>query len=59
MNRVKLFIHFAGGLLLAAALTRFLLGLGHEPFLSLPDPLLGIPLRYASSWLAAWNWWWP
>jgi hypothetical protein len=47
MNRVKLFIHFAGGLLLAAALTRFLLGLGHEPFLSLPDPLLGIPLRYA------------
>lgn len=47
MKWVKLFIYSAGGILLAAALIRFIVAAGSAAVLSLPDPLLGIPLRYA------------
>jgi DNA-directed RNA polymerase subunit RPC12/RpoP len=46
-NWIKPFIYSAGGILLAAALIRFLIAAGHHPALALPEPLLGIPLRYA------------
>jgi hypothetical protein len=46
-NWIKPFIYSAGAILLAAALTRFIIAAGHHPALALPDPLLGIPLRYA------------
>jgi len=44
---IRAFVYSAGGLLLAAALGRFIIGLGTAPVLDLPDPLLEIPLRYA------------
>ncbi len=47
MRGIKLFIYSIGGILLAAALIRFLIAAGSTPVLDLPDPLLGIPLRYA------------
>ena len=47
MKRIKFFIYSAGGILLAAALTRFLVAAGNAPALALPEPMLGIPLRYA------------
>jgi hypothetical protein len=43
---MKFFIKSAGTILLAAALARFLIAAGNASFLSLPDPALGIPLRY-------------
>ena len=46
-NWIKPFINTAGGILLAAALIRFLIAAGHHPVLALPEPLLGIPLRDA------------
>jgi hypothetical protein len=46
-NWIKPFIYTAGGILLAAALIRFLIVACHHPALALPEPLLGIPLRYA------------
>ena len=46
-NWIRPFIYSAGGLLLAAALGRFIIALGSAPVLDLPDPLLEIPLRYA------------
>ncbi len=40
----RLFILLSGAVLLAAALTRFLILLGNVPQLHQPDPLLGLPL---------------
>lgn len=47
MKWIQLFIYSAGAILLAAALDRFLVAAGHLPVLALPEPVLGIPLRYA------------
>ena len=44
---IRAFVYSAGGVLLAAALGRFIIALGSAPVLDLPDPLLEIPLRYA------------
>jgi hypothetical protein len=44
---LKPFIHSAGGILLAAALLRFVIVAGNAQVLLAPEPLLGIPLRYA------------
>jgi len=44
---VRQFIQFAGGLLLMAALLRFLIATSSAQALALPDPVLGIPLRIA------------
>jgi hypothetical protein len=44
---VKTFILSAGGLLLAAGLIRFLIAVGGAQAMSMPEPLLGIPLLYA------------
>ncbi|HEX5397561.1 MAG TPA: hypothetical protein VFY06_00745 [Verrucomicrobiae bacterium] len=46
MKWIKPFLLCAGGILLMAALTRFLIATGNMQVLALPDPLLGIPLRY-------------
>lgn len=46
MKFMKIFVNFAGGLLLAAALTRFLIASENEPLLQLPEPIIGIPIRY-------------
>ena len=47
MKWTRFFILSAGVILLAAALTRFLIVAGNAQVLALPDPMLGIPLRYA------------
>lgn len=47
MKWIKGFIYFAGAILFAAALIRFIVAAGDAPALSLPEPMLGIPLRYA------------
>ena len=47
MKSIKPFIFLAGGILLTAALTRFLIAFGNAQVMSVPEPLLGIPLRYA------------
>jgi hypothetical protein len=47
MRNLKLFIHAAGGLLLAAAMQRFIIAAGSAPVLSLPDFFFFIPLRDA------------
>ena len=47
LKPVTLFIYSAGGILLAAALMRFLIAAGTAQALTLPEPMLGIPLRYA------------
>jgi hypothetical protein len=47
MKWSKLFIYSAGGILLAAALVRFIIAVENAQFLSLLEPLLGIPLRIA------------
>jgi hypothetical protein len=44
---MRAFILSAGGVLLAAALIRFLIVVGNAPVLAQPEPLLGMPLRYA------------
>jgi len=44
---IKPFVYSAGAILLAAALIRFLIAAGNAPVLALPEPTLGIPLRYA------------
>jgi hypothetical protein len=44
---VRWFVLSAGSILLAAALNRFLIATGGAPALSLPEPVLGIPVRYA------------
>jgi DNA-directed RNA polymerase subunit RPC12/RpoP len=41
------FIYSAGAILLAAALIRFVIAAGNAQALSLPEPMLGIPLRYS------------
>jgi hypothetical protein len=47
MKPIKFFIHFAGAILLAAALIRFVIATGSDTVLSMPEPMLGLPLRYA------------
>jgi len=47
MKTIRIFILSAGGILLAAALNRFLIAAGDAQVLPLPDPMLGVPLRYA------------
>ena len=47
MKSIRIFILSAGGILMAAALNRFLIAAGDAQVLPLPDPMLGIPLRYA------------
>jgi hypothetical protein len=47
MKLIKFFIQSAGGILLAAALIRFLIAMGNDPMLAMPEPLLGLPIRYA------------
>ena len=47
MKGAKLFVYSAGGILLLAALDRFLVAAGPAQMLRLPDPLLGIPRCYA------------
>lgn len=44
---MRAFILSAGGILLTASLFRFLIAAGHAAVLAQPDPLLGMPLRYA------------
>jgi DNA-directed RNA polymerase subunit RPC12/RpoP len=44
---IKFFIASTGIILLAAALVRLLIAIGNAQVLSLPEPMLGIPLRYA------------
>ncbi len=44
---IKPFILSAGGILLVAALIRVVIASGDAQALSLPEPMLGIPLRYA------------
>ncbi len=47
MKWIRYFILSAGVILLAAALIRFVIAAGNAQVLALPDPMLGIPLRYA------------
>ena len=47
MKWIRYFILSAGAILLAAALSRFLIAVGNAQVLALPEPMLGIPLRYA------------
>jgi DNA-directed RNA polymerase subunit RPC12/RpoP len=44
---IQIFVRSAGAILLVAALGRFLIAVGDAQVLSLPEPMLGIPLRYA------------
>jgi len=47
MRGIKLFIYSAGAILLATALERLLIAVGNAQVLALPEPMLGVPLRYA------------
>jgi hypothetical protein len=47
MKWSKAFIYSAGGILLLAGLERLLVAAGNAPALGLPEPMLGIPMRYA------------
>jgi ssDNA-binding Zn-finger/Zn-ribbon topoisomerase 1 len=47
MHRIRFFILSAGGILLAAALIRFVIAAGSAQALDLPEPLLGFSIRYA------------
>jgi hypothetical protein len=47
MKWIKIFIWSAGAILLTAALSRFLIVAGSTPALTLPEPMLGVPLRHA------------
>jgi hypothetical protein len=40
-------IYSGGGILLAAAAIRFVIAAGESPLMAMPEPMLGIPLRYA------------
>jgi hypothetical protein len=53
MKVIKPFIYFAGAILLATALERVLIAAGGTQSLSLPEPVLGIPLRYSVLLVAA------
>jgi hypothetical protein len=44
---IRVFIYSAGGILLAAAAIRFVIAAESSQVLALPEPMLGIPLRYA------------
>jgi predicted RNA-binding Zn-ribbon protein involved in translation (DUF1610 family) len=43
---IQYFIYSAGGILLAAALVRFIIAAGDAQALALPEPMLGISIRY-------------
>ena len=47
MKPIRLFIHSAGAILLAAVCIRLLIAAGSSPVLALPEPVMDIPLRYA------------
>ncbi|HEY5043666.1 MAG TPA: hypothetical protein VIK53_16965 [Verrucomicrobiae bacterium] len=47
MKLTALFIKSAGVILLAAALMRFLIAAGNAQIMALPEPMLGMPIRYA------------
>jgi hypothetical protein len=47
MKLAKFFICSTGGILLTASLIRFAIASGTSQTLALPEPVLGIPLRYA------------
>jgi hypothetical protein len=47
MKLHKIFIYSAGGILLTAALMRFVIAADTTQVLALPDPVLFLPLRYA------------
>jgi hypothetical protein len=47
MKWIRYFILSSGAILLAAALTCFLIAADSAQVMSLPEPVLGIPLRYA------------
>jgi hypothetical protein len=47
MKWIRYFILSAGFILLVAALNRFVIAAGSAQVLALPEPMLGIPLRYA------------
>ena len=47
MKWIRYFILPAGAILLIAAMERFLIAFGDAQFLSLPEPVIGIPLRCA------------
>ncbi len=46
MKWIRYFILASGAILLVAALSRFLIAAGNAQVLALPEPMLGIPLRY-------------
>jgi hypothetical protein len=46
-NWIKPFITSAGAILLISVFTRLLISIGSASALSLPEPVLGIPIRYA------------
>jgi predicted RNA-binding Zn-ribbon protein involved in translation (DUF1610 family) len=46
MKWIRYFIVLAGAILLVAALSRFLIAFSDAQVLALPEPLLGIPLRF-------------
>src|SRR5665213_198156 len=47
MKLTALFIKSAGVILLAAALERCLIAAGNAQIMALPEPMLGMPIRYA------------
>ena len=47
MKPVRIFIYSAGGILLTAAWLRFIIAADSAQSLALPEPVMGIPLRYA------------
>jgi hypothetical protein len=47
MKWIEIFIKSAGAILLMAALERFLIAAGGAQYLSLPEAMLGMPLRFA------------
>ena len=47
MKWIQIFIRSAGVILMVAALERFLIAVGAAQVLAVPEPMLGLPLRYA------------
>jgi predicted RNA-binding Zn-ribbon protein involved in translation (DUF1610 family) len=47
MKPIKFFIQSAGTILLMAALIRFVIAAGSHSALAMPEPMLGLPIRYA------------
>jgi hypothetical protein len=44
---IRPYLYSAGGILLVAALVRFLMAAGQAQILTLPEPVLGMPFRFA------------